>query len=408
MTDQLEQPTRGRGRRSNRARRLGLMRRSGLLLVLLAIGALLASVCSRTSGPGDESVGAQAASCGSASFCMALLGNKSGPGSFDLFMTTSENGGISWSRATPMPLLGWDGGSSVQLVCVTSRECLAGDLSDFGVITFDRGKTWRTMDAPVMGGTVGLACLNQTCFEANSRSEEVIVFRSRNGGRTWQRMSSLASPGALTGGPIACSSVDTCLILTTDKRDSEQIQSTTDGGEYWKPVDFHLAPNQELDGWFTCLSMGSCLVATATQTQQGDNPPVLVAGVDVISPSGLLLANHVVFRSETLDGLSGLSCVSADVCFAAPTGAAGTGNKTTYIHRSVDGGQTWPSVVVQGIADPDYESVACGTGSQNCVMTNGSYSGSPLLSSTDGGQSWTHSVVPDWTLRYPSYSHPNS
>ena len=54
MTDQLEQPTRGRGRRSNRARRLGLMRRSGLLLVLLAIGALLASTCSRTSGPGTK------------------------------------------------------------------------------------------------------------------------------------------------------------------------------------------------------------------------------------------------------------------------------------------------------------------------------------------------------------------
>lgn len=382
------------------------MRRSGSLIILLIIGSLLATGCSRAASTGNQSAGAQAASCGSASFCMALIGIQSGPKSFGLVVSTSENGGDSWSRAAPVPLLAWDNDGSAQLTCATARECVAGDSTTFAVITLDRGKTWRDVDAPISGGTEGLTCLNQTCFEVNAGSVGVVVFRSRNGGKTWERTSQVAGPGAL-GGSIVCSSANTCLTLTGDTNKS-MLEWTMDGGEQWRPVDLHLAPNQVMNGPLTCLPMGDCLVGISAETQEGDNPPVLVAGVDVISESGSLLANHPVFRSETLDGLSGLSCVSARLCFAAPSGPAGGASQTAFIYRSIDGGQTWSSVAVRENQDPGYESVVCGAGSQNCTMTNGSYFGSPLLSSTNGGETWTNSVVPGLPLRRPSFSHPSS
>ncbi len=188
--------------------------------------------------------------------------------------------------------------------------------------------------------------------------------------------------------------------MTLGSRGSGTIIGTVDGGTTWT-TQVTLSPNQYLAS-VSCVTAGAgplCVAVGATNLDQSTAAPVVVTNA-----SGAWTAGGGSFG--TMSMLEGVTCPTATECLAV---GAGTGGDAVVV-QSTDGGLTWSvNYTLAGAnngsssASPDLynlDNVTCGTtlfcvaaGSAGTLsLTNPS---APLLlETTDGGTTWTSTVLP--------------
>ncbi len=207
---------------------------------------------------GGESWTRQYMATDSAAFlsCMAFWDEDTGVvygDEFDgsLFLLRTADGGASWDRIPPESLPSaqeGEGGFAASGTCIVAGEggrgwIATGNAERARVLsTEDRGLTWSSVNAPVVGGTmaglftvdvrgdVGVA-LGGEVGEDDARGRYVAV--SADGGRSWEEGGALAKTGAVYGAALA-PGLDAPVVVAVGPGG---IDWSIDGGRTWESVD---------------------------------------------------------------------------------------------------------------------------------------------------------------------------
>jgi ribosomal protein L24E len=186
---------------------------------------------------------------------------------------------------------------------------------------------------------------------------------------------------------IACPSATTCFAAGQGDNNYGIIWSSTDGGQSWSPDS--VPPVSRLDA-MACPTPSVCYAGSI----YGE----LVKTVD---------GGHVwSYATGSPIGLTTLVCITASICLGVGSDASG-GDPVGATARTTDGGVTWsPPLTLSGTLSVD--AAACATtlrcvaaGSAGIKNTGGGCIGcgpSTLLTSTDGGVTWSRGMVTAGTV----------
>lgn len=303
----------------------------------------------------------------------------------------STDGGAQWSSETVSPLL-----DSVS--CSNVEKCIAsGDGEVF--LTDDGGSTWSSVSPPTSGAVSCSA--DNDCFMVGGGSSQEIL-QTTDGGTTWstESWSAPAQIGGLFGGPytlsganltsIACPSTSVCVAVgqatyywnpppeTTLPEEEEYpgiVVTTGDGGQTWSaqigPMSAPFAP-AGLNA-VSCTSTEQCLAVGSIGSY------ALTSDDEGATWSGNLAGG---WPQEFTP--NGLSCPDTSDCIVV--GESKGGQYTSPVMSSSDGGATWtPQAVSESTAT--LQSVACVTDG-SCWAVGGTSKGSIVLHTLTGGDAW--------------------
>jgi photosystem II stability/assembly factor-like uncharacterized protein len=187
-----------------------------------------AGVTWRQSGPQLQTAVDPAISCPTTNWCMAAGTDAAGAGEFDV----STDGGASWHHVTstlsPLPN---------QLACYSRDDCIV--IADPGTDsvpfsssasvfrTADGGETWQRSSSALEDPQAFLTCSpgGQTCVDPASKGK---VYVSHDGGASWKLVAVGAS---FSPSSITCPSSATC--YTTNDSIGLPVFETVDGGATW-------------------------------------------------------------------------------------------------------------------------------------------------------------------------------
>jgi hypothetical protein len=207
--------------------------------------------------------------------------------------------------------------------------CLSGGLSDDGrAIVFrssDTGHAWSESVIVSQTGPVNrIDCPTATaCFIAGgdvASGEPGFVVTTEDGGRTFERLSTLDASAAVTD--ITCPTFEVCTALIASV--PPELLRTEDGGVSWHPVNHSFENVTQID----CPTVSVCYVNTGFKVARSDD-----AGASWTS------------TAQTNGQLLNLHCFDQARCVVVGVFVIGAGgiNYFRQTHRTVDGGATWAS-----------------------------------------------------------------
>jgi hypothetical protein len=319
--------------------------------------------------------GFHAIACPSTTDCIAVGQDTNGGG----LVEVSSNSGASFT-AEPLPaglpaLFG--------VACPDVTHCFAVGGSDF-VASTDGGQTWNVqsqsgVDLYTVACESDAACVSSG-FNGNGGGNQS-YFYTTNGGTTW----SLTNPSPAGIGTFMTCLPSSCIAVGSG------LSQTVDGGAMWS-----LVPST---GQNTLFDSVDCLPTTSTCLTVGTNlnglqQPTLPGELDISTDGGSTWTSSTALPASTTT-ISQVACGSSTTCFA--TGFASTNGAPLVTAMTTNAGASWTSVT--GPAGFRYPASSFGqiamacTSASTCIIV-GTGSSGPLASvSTNGGGSWTSSVV---------------
>lgn len=216
-----------------------------------------------------------------------------------------------------------------------------------------------------------------------------MVVRSRDGGRSWER---IEAPGgdSLEFRDVHAVSADTAWILSAGSGAKSRIYRTTNGGATWR-LQFL---NPDSAAFYDCLSFGSSTTGIAYGDASQERTNLL--RTDDAGRNWRLLAPSAVPKPLPGEGAfaaSGLCVVHGD----ANTVFVGTGSPGSRLFRSRDAGRTWTVEntpfsrgIAAGLSGMSFATAQRGivvAGDMNRLRTDSS--SSVVGITTDGGRTWT-------------------
>jgi photosystem II stability/assembly factor-like uncharacterized protein len=272
------------------------------------------------------------------------------------------NGGVTWHQS----LLPSAGTLVSSITCPTTDTCmLLGGVSDAApntqtmFTTTNGGQSWTMLPLPGGLGHAALILSCATALECDSLQNEpgpagiggvrYVSNVTTDGGHTW---SSSAMPGTFRGYALACNTQDFCIA----------------GGE--EPTSYRITD----------------------PTTQGDPAAVFYS-----SNGGVTWSKASVPAGGNL--ITSLSCADPSHCMAVDNKNVG---RTSGVLISDNGGQTWSASPSSNLTQLDLDSISCPSASDcwvsgSTVSTGGGESTPEqgvILSTHDGGETWTSEQVP--------------
>lgn len=218
-----------------------------------------------------------------------------------------------------------------------------------------------------------------------------------DGGTSWTGYTDLPSTSMIVTA-ISCPTKKVCWASGPGPSDQPEVARSADGGQTWK-LETPAAWQQATYSWWPnsidCVSTSTCWLAgqTANSTQ---NPEVAVttdAGTDWTTFSDL----PTVTPDSNGDtyALNGISCVSADSCVAVGGINGGAGPATVI--STTNGGTSWSLSTAPALSSvQDFFSVSCVAGPSGSTEVACHAAGAALeaagpveLQSEDGGNTWS-------------------
>jgi photosystem II stability/assembly factor-like uncharacterized protein len=328
----------------------------------------------------------------------------------------------------------------LSLTCPSVETCFAADLSSPGTaglsaveVTHDGGRTWTSSELPVAlrglagpsAGQTRIACPTAStcavlglsgsvsCSDANSctvHSPAATFEETTDGGASWRVRAGPAGLSGLGVSAMVCPSTSSCLAAA-DGYGAAAIFVTSDGGQTWvrgqMPADF-------VSHTLQCPSTENCVVTGFYQSPDRSGTMPEAAVLHTTDGGRTWTAASL---PSGLGPIGEVSCETATDCVA--TFATADGNLSTVLASS-DGGASWSSVRASGLPDGVVLSITC-TGAAQCraagvtdaqVSAQGmtiSAGATPwFASTTDGGQTWQSTTVPDGVSVVASVSCPSA
>jgi photosystem II stability/assembly factor-like uncharacterized protein len=267
-------------------------------------------------------------------------------------------------------------------------------------VTHDGASTWQRSLAPVGAISLdGISCpAADTCMSIGftvGPSGEYSMFTTTDGGMTW---SALPIPGSSTGGGLlSCSSASNCVAMySTPGPGGQGIQyvslTTSDGGRDWAAASI---PGTFRPDVLDCFVGGRCIAG-------GYEPDSYRMTTGEAAPAALIYSSDggASWVSASLpsggSSIDAVSCSDTEHCMAVESGPAAAPT-TSMILVTENGGETWaPTNVPAGLS---LIAVSCpatldcwASGSSSGL--GGTNSRGVILSTRDGGSSWTSEQVP--------------
>lgn len=315
------------------------------------------------------------------------------------------------------------------LACPSSTTCYAvnyqqRDPGTYGEIevTHDGGRTWQESTLPVaLFAATPLACVDaDTCATLGVDAAGTSQFvETTDGGRSWDSMagpSQLTSPIGVTA--LDCPTAESCIAVASDPSGPSGAALsfvTNDGGATW--VDSTL-PTGFVPREVLCVSEEHCLVNGFYQSPEGSSG--LPSGTILYTSNDASTWDTSAVPSG-LGPLSSMSCADPTNCVASFFGDDGSASE---ILTSTDGGQSWSVAGASGLPAAFVTAVSCPTASAcwagGIARASGGRDGSGLIaiklgpgaegivaSTTDGGQSWQSQQLPQGVLLVLDVSCPS-
>ena len=287
------------------------------------------------------------------------------------------------SGATPIPL------PTFAQVAAAGNGVVWMDVNgDHLFLSLDRGATWteRTLPGARPSGSVAFVNERDGWFLETLQplsqclSQDVVLWRTQDGARSWQRVSLTGLASLQCKGSVAFVDADRGYISTWDNNGAPRIYRTADGGRTWSAS----APFPDPPGFVTgggrslriadVADFGSVLYADAlafndgsryhvyrsmdrgatwTFTSTAPEPGMTVA---LITPARWLQVVAPGYSQETTDAGASWHPYASDYSQAAPIppqivfGDANTGYATVRggIQRTTDGGAHWTALRTPG------------------------------------------------------------
>ena len=365
--------------------------------------------------------GLDAISCGTVTTCTAVGASGS--------IVTTADGGATWTAQTPPS----DAPGFAGVACSSAKDCwatggmtnasyfsigpIAVGLSSSGgtvVATTDGGTTWTAQQLPADVASVGgISCADSThCMAVAAAASYVssMLLTTADGGTTWTAAAPLGSAVATS---IDCPTVATCVAGGALPPLPGALQSqglglgsflavaltTVDSGAVWStgivPTGAMMINNT------MCLDATHCWSVGAAASAAGGIQGLVEESTDGGN-------TWTIERPPVQSPLEGISCVDTYHCMAV--GGTGFGGLVgpPVVATTSDGGNTWTvDAVPQDVAG--LASVTCLTASHCIVVgatTGTAANNSPfglagdILSTTDGGKTWTEQPVPQVLVMY--------
>jgi len=285
----------------------------------------------------------------------------------------SPNGGETWSRIRdPFPL-----GSQVRGLAVypdNPHRILAG--ADTGVYrSEDNGATWEKMWSPMEGMPIWSLAIDpvdtQTIFVG---VKPAALFRSRDGGCSWTRLSVQMAQECAIGPPM----VTKLMVDPQDHRvvwagvEVDGIYRSLDGGDTWTHVDGGVNP--DIHGMAISLADPKKVLAST--------PREIFATIDM----GESWQSVVKTDRFPLPYSRGIAIKPDDpnVIYSA-IGDSAFGS-TGAIQRSTDGGETWETRPLPVEPNSNLWAITTVPADPNLVLAASLFG--ELYSSSDSGDSW--------------------
>ncbi|MGN6678794.1 MAG: WD40/YVTN/BNR-like repeat-containing protein, partial [Streptosporangiaceae bacterium] len=286
------------------------------------------------------------------------------------------------------------------------------------LVTTDGGRTWTPYTGlPLNSSTFwsydAISCpTTSVCWAAGTGAmpgsawAQPLVAKSTDGGQTW----TLKSPGSWTipgsvywANAIDCVSVSTCWIAGQGPSDLAVpfVAATTDGGATW--TNFQNLPSftpYDPNGTYSlntiwCASALSCVAAGGLN--EGDGQAQVISTSDggatwSVSPDPTLHSLQQLFQLTCLPVSGGLS-----TCRAAASANSASG---PVVVTSTDGGTTWSGQETHN--NTGWMSAISCADAQHCWAA-GAGTKLGLLGTSDGGSAW-QAVMSDTTNEYGQIS----
>ncbi|MDA8057809.1 MAG: hypothetical protein M0032_07535 [Actinomycetota bacterium] len=418
--------------------------RQGYLAVLVTV-ALVASACTSSTAPANPPrttanaptsaqpwprsfasslltgvTSVDALSCATAADCSAVAVGTTGrtPGagattttttatSVGPVLLTTTDGGGRWTRsAAPSPISFLSDLSCPTTWCVAGGQELTGS-GPTGVFVVRAGPTatWSTVGAP--GGVTDvttLTCLaDQWCLAVGTSAFGPLALVSTDAGRSWALQGPLRN-GAMSATSVSCTSPTACWAATYESSQPDHatgtVLATSDGGATWVPT--------------TALPSGTGIVSAVACTPATSPPPGTPAAGGVGAGAGTS-ASSTTGSSTTTTVPATSPAVPDGNCVVAGTTGTTFGDPrvgSAVLLTSSDGGASWtPQAIGSSIAS--LTSVSCPTSSA-CVAAGSTTATTPqagVLVLTGGdGQPWASArtqLVPEApvALSCPALGH---
>ena len=224
-------------------------------------------------------------------------------------------------------------------------------------------------------GLTSVACATTTTCEAVGVTGygTALALGTKNGGAAWTQQTLPKVNGSLTA--VACPSSLECIAVG-----SGASLSTTNGGLGWTS---HSLANASLTG-ISCTGPKFCLAV-------GSSPPS-----NTSCPSGSSFASTDWGKTWSKTSLgcvvpAGVFCTSSSTCEVIVQ-ALSNGVQYGQIMGTADGGSSW-HVQYKLVSDTSsLNGITC-TSSTHCLVVGGSLK-YPILTTADGGTTWTTPPVP--------------
>jgi photosystem II stability/assembly factor-like uncharacterized protein len=267
-------------------------------------------------------------------------------------------------------------GSFNAVSCPTATECVAvggdGGLNGVASTSQNGGTTWKqgALEASEPDLNAVDCASASTCVAVG----QGVAARSTDGGATWTSGTIPTSDTTLLG--VSCPSTSLCVGVGVSPGDAGpyagQLLVSSDGGVSWTTPT--LPASTGALGSVDCPTTSFC---------------VSVGASIVVSNDG-----GTTWTERTVSGGTGVlrsvSCASATTCVAigANPSVAQDPTATAFEDVTTDGGATWSSVAMP-VGSATLDVVSCSRGS--CAAAGSTYNGTaaPILTSSNGGTSWT-------------------